>query len=200
MSLSTVVFDVGNVLVEWNPLLAFAPELGSETDAQAFLQRIGFADLNLRADAGETFADLADEIFDDEDRALFLRYPDLYARTIQQPIEGSFALIDRLKARGHAVHAITNWSAETWPIGVSVHPRLASAFGVTLVSGEVGILKPVQAIFDLMCTRAGVSPEGCLFIDDSPKNVAGAQAAGWAGHLFTTPEALEAVLIEEGLL
>ena len=198
--MTCIVFDIGNVLVRWDPVEAFLPELGSRDAVLAFLERTDFAARNLRGDKGERFADMATEIADPADAALFARYPDLYASTIRQPIEGSFALMERLRAKGHAIHAITNWSAETWPLGVATHPRLGTSFGVTVVSGEEGVIKPDPAIFALLCERAEVGPGDCFFIDDSLANVAGARACGWRAHPFTTPEALEAALIEEGLL
>ena len=199
-ALTTIVFDIGNVLVRWDPHAAFLHALPDRAAVDAFLARIDFFSLNLRADGGETFADLAREIPDADDRALFLTYLDGHAASIREPIEGSWALMDRLRARGFAIHAITNWSAQTWPIGLATHPRLAKAFGVTVVSGQEGIIKPDPRIFATLCQRAGVAPAECLFIDDGPRNVAGAQAAGMHAHHFTTPQALEADLTERGLL
>lgn len=193
-----IVFDIGNVLLRWDPVAAF--DGMDRTEVEAALDRIGFAELNLRADRGERFADLATEIADDADRALFLSYLPNYGATIAQPIEGTWALMDRLRQAGHGIHAITNWSAETWPVGVAAHPRLSTAFGVTVVSGQEGVLKPDPAIFALLCDRAGIAPDRCVFIDDSVRNVAGARAFGMDAIHFTTSEALDAVLTERGLL
>ncbi|MBS0124905.1 HAD family hydrolase [Thetidibacter halocola] len=198
--MTTIVFDIGNVLVRWDPRAAFRSALGSDAEVDAFLDRTGFFARNHRADAGETFAALAQELDDPRDRALLAGYVDCYGLTIREPIEGTWALIDRLRRRGHALHAITNWSAENWDTGLALHPRLREAFGVTIVSGQERIIKPDRAIFDLLCDRAGVVAQDCLFIDDSPANVDGARAAGWQAHHFTTPEALEADLTQRGLL
>ena len=198
--MKAVVFDIGKVLIDWDARLAFAPALGSLEAAEAFIARVNFTDLNLRADGGETFADLAQEIADPADRAVFETYVSRYALAVPHAIEGTWELLDALRARGYAIHAITNWSAETWPVGVAAHPRLGSAFGVTIVSGRERVLKPDPRIFALLCERAGLAPADCLFIDDSPKNVAGARAFGMQAELFTSPEALETVLIDRGLL
>lgn len=200
MTITAIVFDIGNVLVRWDARLAFLPALGSTEQVDAFLDRIGFADLNLRGDAGETFADLAQEIADPADRALFASYLPSYALTIPETIAGTWALIPRLTAQGHQIHAITNWSAETWPIGVSTHPRLGDSFGVTVVSGQEKVLKPQARIYATLCERAGLRPEQCFFIDDSLKNVEGARAFGMQAHHFTDPGALEADLVARGLL
>ncbi|MFL2778875.1 MAG: HAD family hydrolase [Paracoccus marcusii] len=198
--IKAIVFDIGNVLVRWDPVAAFLPLLGDRASVLAFLDRVDFATLNQRADGGACFDDLAEAIADPRDRAAFLAYRAGHAAAIREPIEGTWVLLDRLRARGHAVHAITNWSAQTWPIGLATHPRLATAFGVTIVSGIEGVLKPDPRIFATLCDRAGVAPDQCLFIDDSPRNVAGARDAGMAAHHFTDPAALEDDLIRRGLL
>ncbi len=195
-----VVFDIGKVLIDFDPVAAFAPELGGRDRADAFLARIAFARRNLRGDAGTPFATLAAELDDAADRALLARYPELFPRAIARPIEGSFALIERLRARGHPVHAITKFSAETWPAALRLHPRLGEVFDVTLVSGQLGIVKPDRRIFDRLTERTGARPEACLFIDDNAANVAGARAAGWQAHLFKGPARLERALVAEGLL
>lgn len=198
--MKAIVFDIGNVLVRWDAAQAFLPALGDRAAVDAFLARIGFSALNLRGDAGETFAALARDIADPADRAVFATYLPNYGSTIPEAIEGTWALIPRLRGRGLQIHAITNWSAETWPIGLATHPRLATIFGLTVVSGQEGILKPDPRIFALLCDRAGLKPEDCLFIDDSLKNVEGARAFGMQAHHFVSPEALETNLVERGLL
>lgn len=195
-----IVFDIGNVLVRWDAALAFVPDLGTRAAAEAFLARTDFTARNLRGDAGENFTDMAGEIDDPADRALFAAYVGRYATTIPETIEGTWSLMDRLRGRGLEIHAITNWSAETWPIGVATHPRLGTAFGVTIVSGRERVLKPDPRIFALLCDRAGLAAADCLFIDDSAKNVDGARAFGMQAELFTTPDALEAALAARGLL
>lgn len=198
--MTAIVFDIGNVLVTWDPVPAFLPELSSRSAVEAFLERVDFRARNLRADRGERFANLAMEIEDLDDRVLFSRYVERYAKTLGDPIEGSWRLLNRLQRRGHATHALTNWSVETWPIGQTVHPRLQDAFEITIVSGKVGLAKPERAIFDLLSRRAGIAPGTGLFIDDCPINIEGARHAGFAAHQFTGPDALEADLTQRGLL
>ena len=200
MSPSVVVFDIGGVLVEWQPHLAWMDDFGSRDEIEAFMARIDFPALNHRADAGERFADLAAELDDPEDARLLAAYVARYPATVPRAIEGSWALLERLTARGVPVHAITNWSAETWPRGLGVHPRLGTAFGVTVVSGREGVTKPDARIFRALCDRAGVAPADCLFIDDGPHNVEGARAVGMDAVRFTGAAALERDLAERGLL
>jgi epoxide hydrolase-like predicted phosphatase len=200
MTPSVVVFDIGGVLVDWQPHLAWVEELGSEEAAQAFLDRTDFRARNMRGDNGERFADLAQELDDPEDQRRMADYVRLYSRTVQTRIEGTWDLLDRLKVQGTPVHAITNWSAETWPEGLKVQPRLGEVFGTVVVSGQEGVMKPDPRIFHLLCDRAGVAPQDCVFIDDGPHNAEGARAVGMDGIHFTGPQALEQALIERGLL
>ncbi|WP_420586305.1 HAD family hydrolase [Ruegeria sp.] len=198
--MKAVVFDIGGVLVDWQPHLAWVEELGSEEAAHAFIERTGFRDRNARGDNGERFADMAQELDDAEDQRLFAAYVGLYSRTVETAIHGTWAVLDRLKAQGTPVHAITNWSAETWPEGLKAQPRLGEVFETLVVSGQEGIMKPDPRIFHLLCKRAGLAPADCIFIDDAPYNVEGARAVGMDGIHFTTPQALEAALVERGLL
>lgn len=195
-----VVFDIGGVLIEWQPHLAWIEQLGSEAAARAFLERTDFSARNMRADAGERFSDMAQELDAAEDRAIFADYVTHYGRTMPDAIEGSWDILDRLKAQGTPVHAITNWSAETWPEGVKAHPRLGHAFQTLVVSGQEKIMKPDARIFGILCERADVVPQECVFIDDGPRNVEGAKAVGMDAIHFTGPPALEAALAERGLL
>lgn len=197
---SVVVFDIGGVLVDWQPHLAWVDELGSEDAAHAFIERTGFRDRNIRADNGEQFADLAQELDDPEDQRRFADYVRLYTRTVENRIEGTWDVLDRLKVQGTPVHAITNWSAETWPEGLKAQPRLAEVFETVVVSGQEGVMKPDPRIFHLLCDRAGIAPQDCVFIDDGPHNAEGARAVGMDGIHFTGPQALEQALIERGLL
>ncbi|MEM9581233.1 MAG: HAD family phosphatase, partial [Pseudomonadota bacterium] len=184
-----VVFDIGAVLVEWQPELAWADELGLDGSLD-FMNRIGFDKINLACDAGASFAKASTEIANPEDAARLERYVSLYHLTVPSKITGTWDCLYDLKDRGVSLHAITNWPAETWPVGVKVHPELGQVFETTIVSGQVGMIKPSVAIFQRLCDRAGVAVERCIFIDDGPHNCVGAQAAGMDAIHFTNPEAL----------
>ncbi|MGQ0565660.1 MAG: HAD family hydrolase [Gemmobacter sp.] len=200
MTASVVVFDLGGVLIDWQPHLAWIDELGSRAAVDAFMARVDFRARNLRADGGAAFADLAAEIADPDDRRRLASYVTRYVNTVRDPVPGTWAIIDRLRARGVPLHAITNWSAETWPGGVAAHPRLTEVFGTIVVSGQERMLKPDPRIYRLLCDRAGVAAQDCVFIDDALHNVEGARAAGMDGIHFTGAAALETALGERGLL
>lgn len=194
-----VVFDIGAVLVNWDPALAWIDDLGAEGTA-AFLKRVNFDKLNLACDAGATFAQAAALLDDPEDARLLKQYVARYARTVPGKIARSWDALYALKAAGYPVSAITNWSAETWPEGCKVHPELAEVFDTTIVSGQIGMVKPSTAIFYHFCTEAGATPADCLFIDDGLHNCLGARAAGMDTIHFTGPDALETGLKTRGLL
>jgi 2-haloacid dehalogenase len=200
MTVQVVVFDIGGVLVDWQPHLAWIDELGTRSAVDAFMDRIDFPSRNLRADGGELFADLARELDDPEDARRLASYVERYPLTVRDRIEKSWDILDLLKARGTEVHAITNWSAETWPRGLEAQPRLAEAFGVTIVSGQEKTVKPGRRIFERLCEEADVPPEDCIFIDDGPHNAMAASAMGMDGIHFTGPAALHTALAERGLL
>ena len=194
-----VVFDIGAVLVDWNPVLAWSGDLGVD-GATAFLSRIGFDKLNLACDAGASFGAAAGLLDDPGDAARLAKYVERYHLTVPKKISDTWDLLYRLKERGVRVFAITNWSAETWPEGCKVHPELAEVFEVTVVSGQVGMIKPGVAIYQHLCQEAGITAADCVFIDDGLHNCVGAMAAGMDAIHFTGAPALEAALTARGLL
>lgn len=197
MSASVVVFDIGGVLVDWQPHLAWVDELG-EKGAKAFLSRIGFEKINFACDGGAAFGDAAREITDTADAERLAGYVDRYTLTVPDKIKGTWDILYDLQDRQVPLHAITNWSAETWPEGLKVHPELGTVFGTTVVSGEVGILKPSVGIYNLLCERANLRPEQCVFIDDGLHNCIGAKAAGMDAIQFTNPQQLADALNVRG--
>ncbi|MEM7470485.1 MAG: HAD family phosphatase [Pseudomonadota bacterium] len=194
-----VVFDIGAVLVDWDPALAWIDDLG-RTETDAFLKRINFDKLNLACDAGATFAEAAILLDDPEDAARLRQYVERYAQTVAHKIQDTWDILYALKEKSVRVFAITNWSAETWPEGCKVHPELAEVFETTVVSGQVGMIKPSVEIYRHFCAKAGVEPADCIFTDDGLHNCLGARAAGMDAIHFTGPEALAAGLKTRGLL
>ncbi len=199
MKPDTVVFDIGSVLVDWQPALAWSNELSTE-GAYAFMDRIGFDKINLACDAGASFSKAAKDLDDPADGALLAKYVERYQLTVPDKIHGTWDCLYALKERGIAVHAITNWSAETWPEGVRAHPELGEVFGTTIVSGQVGMIKPSVEIYRLLCDQAGVEAGQCVFVDDGFHNCIGAKAAGMDAIHFTGPDVLRTQLEARGLL
>lgn len=194
-----VVFDIGAVLINWHPALAWSDELGLY-GSRAFLNRVGFEKLNFACDGGVLFEDAAQHVADPQDAARVAQYVERYAKTLPSRIEGSWECLYALKEADARVFAITNWSAQTWPAGCAVYPELAEVFETTVVSGQVGMLKPGVGIYHHFLEKAGVAAEDCVFTDDGLHNCLGARAVGMDAIHFTGPDALEAGLKDRGLL
>jgi 2-haloacid dehalogenase len=197
-----VVFDIGNVLIRWDPRAAFRHAVGSDAEIDALFDAVGFYDWNYANDRGRARADAVDAIAArwPQHAGVMAGYFDRFGETIRTRINGTWEIIAALRARGVRLWALTNFSADTWPEALRLHPELGEVFEGIVVSGHEGMVKPERAIFDLLCARAGVTPEACFLTDDSAANVEGARAAGWQAHLFDGPDGLRAALRERGLL
>ena len=197
--IDTVVFDLGNVLVRWDPYLPYVGRM-ERADVEAFFSAIDFAGFNHRQDAGRSWAaaraELA-ETFPQHVAALDL-YLDHFADSIAGPVPGSSELVRELIAAGIRVLGLTNWSAETFHLAVPAAPVIGLLEGV-LVSGEVGIAKPDPRIFALLTERFGVDPGRTVFTDDVASNVAAARAGGYIGLQFTSADRLRGDLVALGV-
>jgi 2-haloacid dehalogenase len=118
---------------------------------------------------------------------------------LREEIGETVAILRALRERGTRLFALTNWSAETFPIARARFPFLGW-FEDIVVSGEVGMAKPDPRIFALTIRRTGLDPTATLFTDDSPRNIESARASGLHAELFRDPAGLRATLREAGLL
>lgn len=184
-----VVFDLGNVLVHWDPYHAFASEWTRE-QTQEFFDEIDFPALNLAHDAGLSWDETIERLGDqnpDHARALQF-YIDHFADALTGPVDGSEEFVREAQAEGCRTFGLTNWSAQTFHFASSV-PSVALLDDV-LVSGVEGMAKPDLRIFELAIARWGLDPSRTLFIDDSAHNVEAARRAGLHAILFTDVVAL----------
>lgn len=192
-----VVFDLGGVLVDWNPRYLYRKIFdGDEEKVTWFLETIATPDWNAGFDGGRPMAEGIAElsaIHGDHAEAI-AAWQGRWVETIAGPIEGTVLLLDALEKHGVELHAITNWSAETFPIARQMFDFLKT-FRTITVSGEIGIIKPDRAIFDHFTETSGVRPEGTVFIDDSRPNIESAKALGFDAIHFTGPEALATELV-----
>lgn len=194
-----IVFDIGNVLISWDAHAAFRPIMGSDAEIDRFFDRVDFFAWNTEQDAGRTRAEAVAASPDGAAAALD-GYFERFNLTIENKVPGTWEIVADLTARGHRIFGLTNWSADLWPIAGECHPEIMQIFEDVVVSGQEGMIKPQREIYDLLCTRNRLEPAQCYFIDDSAKNVIGAQDAGWQGHHFTDATALQADLRLRGLL
>jgi len=197
----TVVFDLGNVLVRWNPRLLYEQLIPDAEELERFFDTVITHDWIRDQDAGRTFADgialLAGRFphYEEEIRAFWERWEEM----VPGPIEETVEILAELRNRRTPLYALTNWSHETFPIARPRFPFFDWFEGI-VVSGEVRLVKPDARIYRHLLDTHGLQAEECVFIDDSPANVAGAAALGITGLHFQSPERLRADLIRLKLL
>jgi 2-haloacid dehalogenase len=199
---SVVVFDLGGVLIDWDPRHLYRKLFaGDEAAMEHFLANVCTHEWNRGQDAGRSFAEGA--------RLLKLKHPDKaelidaygarFDEMMAGPITGAVEILAELRERGTPLYGLTNFSAETYPCALARFEFLGWFRGV-LVSGEVKAIKPDPRIYELLLERFGIDPHRVVYIDDVAANAAAAQAFGIHGIHFTTPAALRKELVRLALL
>jgi 2-haloacid dehalogenase len=199
--MTPIIFDLGRVLIDWNPHRLYAPYFNSSAEIDQFLHEINFPEWNLRQDAGRSFREGVAVLSADfpQYADLIRAYDERWEESVPGPVEGSVKLLRRLKQGGHPLYALTNFSAEKFPL-MRRRYEFLGLFEYILVSGEVGLVKPDPAIYRLMLEKVRHPASQCLFIDDSHKNVAAAQALGFDTIHFQSSKLLELELHNRKLL
>jgi 2-haloacid dehalogenase len=198
----TVLFDLGAVLIDWNPRYLYRPLFnGNDQEMERFLAKIVPPEWNHQIDAGKPFSEaVAERIRDHPQHAqLIALWKDSWTRMLREPIAESVAILGELRQRGHRLYALTNWSAETFPVARAKFGFL-DWFEDIVVSGEVKLAKPDPRIFALTIERCRLDPARTVFIDDSPRNVEAGRNAGLHALHFTGPQQLRTELVQLGLL
>ena len=200
--LTTVVFDLGAVLIDWDPRYVYRDLFPDDAaEMEAFLTDVTSSTWNHQMDAGKPWADAVAELVQKhpERRDLIEAYWTRWAEMLHGPISGTVEVLRELREAGVALYALTNWSAETFPVARERFDFLGWFEGI-VVSGEEGVAKPDPLIYRILLDRHAIAPGCALFVDDREENVAAAIAEGMKGVVFTSPEALRADLVEHGLL
>jgi 2-haloacid dehalogenase len=199
--ISTVVFDVGRVLFEWDLRHLFAKLIADSEELDWFLAHVVTPEWHFQHDAGRPLADMTAEL-----TALYPNYADLidayrtrFNETIPGPVSGSLEIVHDLAARGVPLFAITNFGAEFWESFRPTQP-IFDLFGDIVVSGAEKLVKPDPAIYALALERFGLQPGEAIFVDDNHANVVSARANGFAAHHFKDAKSLHAELVALGLL
>lgn len=197
--IDAVVFDLGNVLVLWDPYLPFVGRM-TRGDVQTFFDDIDFPTFNRLQDAGRPWdlarADVRARL--PQHAAALDLYFDHFADSLAGPVPGSAEVVAELAAAGVRVLGLTNWSAETYHHAEPAAPVIGLLEDV-LVSGAVGFGKPDPRIFALLAERYGLEPGRTLFVDDSPANVRAAARCGYVAVQFSGADALRGDLRALGL-
>jgi 2-haloacid dehalogenase len=202
-AIDLVLFDLGGVLIEWDPRRLYRKMFEDEALMERFLAEICTPAWNLELDRGVSFTAAVTELVarHPEQRAWIEAYQGRWIEMIGGPIDHTVRLLEGLKAQGTPLRALTNWSAETFPL-VRDDPAYAflGHFETIYVSGSLRMIKPNDDIFLHVLADLGLAPGQILFIDDSAKNIATAGRLGFATHHFSDPAALEADLRRRRLL
>lgn len=194
VAVEAVVFDIGGVILDWNPRYLYEQLIPDPAELDRFLGEICTLEWNGTFDAGTSF--------DEGCRALAEQHPDhaelihawkRQADMVRGEVPGTRAVVERLHAAGVPLYLLTNMPADVFEERRR-HFDVLALFAGAIVSGVEGLLKPSREIFDLVRVRFGLDPGTTLFIDDAEPNVAAARAAGFVAHRFTDAATLEALV------
>jgi 2-haloacid dehalogenase len=201
MRVDTVVFDIGNVLIEWDPRHLYRKLIPDQAEMDRFLAEVCTPDWNLEQDRGRTWAEaLAERIpLFPRHESLIRAYSDRWNEMVPGEVPGTVALLEALRGRGVPLYAITNFSVEKFAIAQDRFPFLRGFIDV-VVSGTERLVKPDHAIYRVLFDRNGLDARRCLFIDDSEKNIVAARELGMTAHHFRDAAGLRAELEGLGLL
>lgn len=201
-TLDWVVFDLGAVLIDWNPRYVYRRFTSDEARIEYFLKHVATGDWNSRMDAGELFQTAIDERVREfpEWQEWLQAWRDHWPTMLNGPILETVEVFESVVARRRAgrlkgVLALSNWEANTFKIAKARFPFLEH-FDARLISGEERLIKPDARFFHLLADRHGVQPERALFIDDVEKNIEAAKALGYQTHHFREAKSLRRHLIE----
>lgn len=195
-----VVFDIGNVLIEWQPERYYDRTIG-EVRRRALFDEVDLHAVNDLVDRGADFRDTiysaaeANPAWANEIRA----WHDHWLELAQPVIPHSVLLLRQLRAKGVPVFALTNFGIGSFELAER-HYSFLTEFDRRYISGHMRCIKPEPRIYEMVEADSGVAPGRLLFTDDKPENIAAAAARGWQTHLFEGPEGWAARLVAEGLL
>lgn len=196
-----MVFDLGGVLIDWNPRYLYRKLLPDKAAVEAFLAEVCTQAWNEQQDAGRPTAEATAELVGrfPHHAALIGAYYGRWDEMLGGVIEGTAAIVEELHARGTPLYALSNWSAETFRHARDRYAVL-ERFRAIVVSGEEKLIKPDARIFQVLFERHGVAPQGSIFIDDVARNADAARRLGMTDIRFESPAQLRAELAALGLL
>jgi 2-haloacid dehalogenase len=198
--IQAVVFDIGNVLLHWDPERFYDARIGADR-RRALFAETGIEEMNLDIDRGAPFRETvmahaeAHPAWKDE----IVHWHDSWLEMAHSSIDHSVRLMRALRARGTPVFSLTNFGVGSYDLAATHYPFLRE-FDRDFISGHLRAIKPDPEIYVALEEATGLSGSALLFTDDRPANIAAAEARGWQTHLFEHPEGWAARLVDEGLL
>jgi 2-haloacid dehalogenase len=201
MTKTTVIFDLGGVLLDWNPRHLYRKLFTDEVAMEHFLANVCTNEWHLQHDAGRPFVETCTELkqIHPQHGALIDAFGRRQQEMFKGVIPGTVAILDRLAAHGTKLYALTNFPAETYD-WASKHFDFFRHFIDVTVSGREKVLKPDPEMWRILLKRNGIEPQDAVYIDDNAKNAQVSRTLGLHGIHFTSPEALERELVSLGLL
>lgn len=195
--MKNIIFDFGNVLVQWHPELVYGDYFGNEAKAWWFLRHVADMDWRQRIDAGESVDGCICEKqaqYPEYAEAVEL-YRSRWREMLTDEVPGMRQLLSELPAAGYQLFGLTNWSMETFP-EAREHFGILQMIDRYVVSGAEGLVKPDPRLFQVLLDRYHLKAEECLFIDDNPDNVAAAKGMGMQGIVFNGAEDLRKMILK----
>ena len=198
---SVAVFDLGGVLIDWNPRHLYRKLFEHEADMEHFLENICTTEWNQQQDAGRSFAQAcaALKLEHPKDAEMIDAWFERFDEMIAGPITGTVDILSELRERKVSIYALSNWSAETFPFAQRRFEFL-QWFRAIFLSAEVRLVKPDPRIFKRFCETFALRPEQIVYIDDLQHNVEAARRIGMHGIRFSDPALLRQELVQFGLL
>lgn len=199
-AVGNVVFDIGNVLIRWDPARLYARFFPDAERRDWFLREIVSHAWNLEFDRGRSFAEgIADNVARHPQWAREIRaWDEHWHDMVPGPIDGTVAILEALREAGVPTYAVTNFSAEKFAECLERFPFL-NGFVDVVVSAHEKLVKPDPAIYRVLLDRNRLDPATCLFVDDLADNVLAARTVGMAAVQFTSPERFAADLAAHGI-
>lgn len=194
--IDTIIFDLGGVLIDWNPRYLYRKIFQTEDEVTWFLENVCTSEWNDEQDGGRSFEEATALLVErhPEWREPIEAWYGRWQETIRGPVSGTVEILEEIRGRNHyRLYALTNWSAETFPWALDNFEFLHWFEGI-VVSGIEKCKKPEREIFDILTSRYLFEPHHSLFIDDNEKNIRAATELGFHTVLFTSPEELRAEL------
>ena len=202
MNIDTIIFDLGGVLIDWNPAYLFDKLIDDEEKRRYFFQYICTGAWNEEQDGGRSLHEATQLLVDQypEWQEYIEAYYGRWEEMLGGPIQETVDIFRQLKDSGrYRFYALTNWSAELFPIALQKYDFL-HWFDGRLVSGEEKTRKPFPEFYQLLMDRFSINKAQAVFIDDNLRNVEAAEAFGLPGIRFQSPAQLRTELENHGLL
>lgn len=201
-AITTVIFDLGGVLIDWDPRHLYRKLFTDEQQMTDFLTHVATSDWNEEQDAGRSLAEGTAVLVAQhpQHRTMIEHFYSRWAEMLGGAIEGTVEVLAELRAGGHyRLYALTNWSAETFPTAQAQFPFLQWFEGIVM-SGEEKSRKPFVDFYHTLFTRYHIEPQQAVFIDDNLRNIRAAQELGLHTVHFQSPEQLRTELKAFGVL